>query len=214
MLFTDFIWDFDGMLFDTYPRMCGLFQRALRQMGCERPADEVMNAIKITVRQAARDYAARYGFDAQALLTLYHALDHAEPIDSIVPYPGAGEFLRAVMAQGGRHYLYTHRDAVAVEALRLHGLDDCFTGFVTADDHFPPKPAPNALLHLIRTFNLDPFRAVMLGDRDIDIEAAKNARLSGCLVDPGHYYDGYETPLRASCIDGLYAALDVPRLAR
>ena len=33
MRFTDYIWDFDGMLFDTYPRMCAAFRAALARQG-------------------------------------------------------------------------------------------------------------------------------------------------------------------------------------
>ena len=33
MKYINLIWDFDGMLFNTYPRMCASFVEALRRMG-------------------------------------------------------------------------------------------------------------------------------------------------------------------------------------
>jgi len=210
MRFTDYIWDFDGMLFDTYPRMRAAFSCALARQGCVRPDGEVMAAIKRSVRAAAALYAGQYGLDHARLMADYRAVEHASPPETIAPYDGAAAFLRAVLAQGGRHFLYTHRDHVALEALRRCGLDDCFSGAVTADDHFPVKPAPDALLSLMAKHAIAPERAVMLGDRSIDVEAAENAGIAGCLVDPEHFYDDYAAALRCESIAGLYALMDVP----
>ena len=105
MLFTDYIWDFDGTLFDTYPRISTSFREALRQLGCERPEAEILSAVKMSVRGAANDYARRYNLDAREINRLYHEIESALPIDDMTPYPGAEAFLRAVMARGGRHFL-------------------------------------------------------------------------------------------------------------
>ena len=209
MRFFDYIWDFDGTLFDTYPRMCAAFREALARQGCRRPEDEVMAAIKRSVRGAAEVYAARYALDKGRLLSDFHAIEHDMPPETIRPYEGAADFLRAVLARGGRHFLYTHRDATALEALKRWDMADCFTGLVTAADSFPAKPAPDALLHLMKIHAIAPARAVMLGDRDIDIEAAKNAGIAGCLVDPEHFYDDYPAPLRCDGIRDLYPLMEL-----
>jgi len=211
MRFTNYIWDFDGTLFDTYPRMRAAFAGALRLQGCERSADEIMAAIKRSVRSAAESYPEAFRLDKGRLSADYRAIEHAMPIETIIPYDGTDGFLRAVIAQGGRHFLYTHRDFTALEALRRCGLEDCFSGAVTADDRFPAKPAPDALLRLMSTYALVPASTVMLGDRDIDLEAAKNAGIAGCLVDPEHFYDAYPASLRCESIDGLYSLMVVAR---
>ena len=209
MRFDDYIWDFDGMLFDTYPRMRAAFGEALARQGCPRPVPEVMTAIKRSVRGAADAYAAQYGLDRARLIADFQAIEHAMPPETMVPYEGAADFLQAILARGGRHFLYTHRDATALEALKRWDMADCFTGLVTAADPFPAKPAPDALLHLMKIHAIAPARAVMLGDRDIDIEAAKNAGIAGCLVDPEHFYDDYPAPLRCDGIRGLYSLMDL-----
>ena len=204
MLFTNYIWDFDGTLFDTYPRISASFREALRRLGCERPEDEILAAVKQSVRGAANDYAQSYHLDAHEINRLYHEIESALPIDDMTPYPDTEAFLRAVMARGGRHFLYTHRDRGAMKALHNHHMADCFAGAITAEDPFPLKPAPDALLHLMTLSGIAPESAIMLGDRDIDIDAAKNAGIAGCLIDAGHYYDAYRTALRCECIDNLY----------
>lgn len=207
MRFTDYIWDFDGTLFNTYPRMQAAFSEALARQGCPRPPEEVMAAIKRSVREAAERYARRYNLDRPRLIDEFHGIEHAMPPETIVPYDGAEAFLRAVIARGGRHFLYTHRDAAAMAALARWNMADCFSGAVTADDRFPVKPAPDALLNMLRAYAIAPESAVMLGDRDIDLDAAKNAGIAGCLVDPEHFYDGYPAAMRAASIGELYGLM-------
>ncbi len=208
MLFTDYIWDFDGTLFDTYERISSAFREALHRLGCDRPHDEVLVAVKQSVRGAAARYAREYGLNEEAINRLYHDIEDALPVDDMIPFPGAQAFLQAVLARGGRHFLYTHRDQRALIALGNHGMASCFSGAITIEDPFPFKPAPDALLYLIKKHDIAPEKAVMLGDRDIDMDAALNAGLSGCLIDSGHYYDAYQkTPLRCESFDELYALM-------
>ncbi|HAX98844.1 MAG TPA: phosphoglycolate phosphatase, partial [Candidatus Atribacteria bacterium] len=42
MKYTEYIWDFDGTLFDTYPVMVKAFQRALRELGIEEKPDTLL----------------------------------------------------------------------------------------------------------------------------------------------------------------------------
>lgn len=209
MRYTDYIWDFDGMLFDTYPRMCAAFREALRQLGLVRPCDEVMGEIKRSIRGAAESYSARFGVDSQAITALYHTLEHEAPPDTMIPYADADRFLSKVVRHGRRNFLYTHRDFTALDALSRFHMDGYFSGAVTSDQAFPGKPAPDALLYLIDRYAIAPEGAVMLGDRDIDVDAAKNAGIAGCLVDPDHYYDAYDAPLRCECIADLFNLMQI-----
>ena len=52
MRYKHFIWDFDGMLFNTYPRLATAFDRVLRECGIEVPREELMERLKISVRAA------------------------------------------------------------------------------------------------------------------------------------------------------------------
>lgn len=209
MKFKTYIWDFDGMLFNTYPRMCTAFLKALSENGIGESRSQAMNAIKKSVRSAVKDYATRFGRDAGKLSADYHRIEDSMDSSTIIPYPDSFDFLSAVKAQGGRNFLYTHRNRVAIEALKRYDMFRLFDGFITADDPFPVKPAPDALLYLIRRYGFEPETAVMLGDRDIDILAAENAGIAGCLVDPEHFYTGFDTPLKCNEIKELYALLNV-----
>lgn len=203
MKYTDLIWDFDGMLFDTYPRMARAFQKALDEVGVTDDYDTVMARIKISVRQAAIDYANEHGLDQQRLMDLYHKYEHAMPVETMIPYDGICEMLKDAAAAGCRHYLYTHRDNTALEALERYEIRDLFVGAITILDPFPAKPAPDALLSLMKRHSVNADQALMLGDRDIDVKAARNAGIAGALYDPAHFYDDFENELRTDSVQGL-----------
>lgn len=209
MKYIHLIWDFDGMLFNTYPRMAKAFQKALSEMGVEDDYENIMARIKISVRQAAIDYAKEYNLDRAALSERYHLHEHAMPVETMVPYEGMCELLKDAVEAGCRHYLYTHRDDSALEALERYGIRDLFSGAITWLDHFPAKPAPDALLHLIKKHGLNPAECLMLGDRDIDVQAATNAGIAGALFDPAHFYDGFENELRADSVAALRQLLEI-----
>ena len=207
MKYTHLIWDFDGMLFNTYPRMATAFSTALRDFGFDAPSEDVMARIKKSVRKASHDYAEQLGIDADALFRQYHLREHAMPPETMKPYPGIPELLRDAARMGQKHYLYTHRDASALTALEAEGIRDLFSDAIIETDGFPAKPAPDALLNLMKRCALCPSECLMLGDRSIDVEAARNAGIAGCLFDPEHFYDDFENDLRTDSVNGLRALL-------
>ena len=78
---------------------------------------------------------------------------------------------------------------------------------MTSLDGFPAKPAPDALNFLIQKHGLDRAQCVMLGDRDIDLDAGKNAGIACALFDPEGFYPDYDTPWRFSDMAALRRAL-------
>ncbi|MBQ9197672.1 MAG: HAD-IA family hydrolase [Clostridia bacterium] len=204
MKYTHFFWDFDGTLFDTYPRVNRAIQNALNDIGIKASIETIEPLSKIMLRHTFHVLCP--GQEAQAW-ERYQAHAEEEGYVSMRPYPGAERLLRAVCAGGGRNYLYTHRDHTAQDALRHYGLERYFTDFVGKENGFPSKPAPDALQYLMKKHGLDPADCVMLGDRDIDLDSGKNAGMACALFDPGHYYDDYDTPWRFTDMLEMTAAL-------
>lgn len=203
MQYVNLIWDFDGTLFNTYPRMAASFRMALANLGVSADFDEVMRRLKRSFGFAVTHFSDANRLDCDALRARYAEIERGLDLNSIVPYEGVYELLRDVVQSGRRNFLYTHRDHVALDALARHDMDKFFTGFVTADDSFPSKPAPDAILSILERFDVDPETALMLGDRDIDVLAARNAGIDGALFDPEHFYDWFENRLRSASIGEL-----------
>ena len=203
MTFRHFIWDFDGTLFDTYPRMCLAFSMALKEQDCSADDGEILRRIKISTRYATGYFSERYALNEAKLREDYLSTERRLPVDGVRPYGGMDRLLDGVVLRGGRNYLYTHRDRSALAFLAAFGLDKLFSGFVTAEDAFAPKPAPDALNYIVDHWRIPPESAVMIGDRDIDMLCAREAGLGACLFDPDHYYDGFSADLRADSVAAL-----------
>lgn len=183
-----FIWDFDGMLFDTYPHTLAAFCETCRRYGVPFTEEEVFAHLKVTVWDAL----AFYGFTEEmtaAFYALENDLDFPPPGK---PYPMIPQILEQIVNNGGKNYLYTHRDRVAVQYLERYGLWGLFADAVTRELGFPHKPAPDAIEYLARKHNLPKGDCLMLGDRLIDIGAGRSAGVRTCLFD--EFGDLPETP--------------------
>lgn len=207
MKYRHFFWDFDGTLYDTYSRITRACVKTLQSLGAAASFDEVYPAVKRSLHLCFLRFAAPLGVEEQAFLARYHDFSELEGAESIRPYPGAVEALRAVIAGGGWNYLYTHRGASALPWLRHDGLEALFLDRVTGLDGFPAKPAPDALNYLIGKHALDRTDCVMVGDRDIDLDAGKNAGIACALFDPEDFYPDYDTPWRFRDMEALRKTL-------
>ena len=204
MKFTDFFWDFDGTLFDTYPRVNRAIQNALKDIGVTASLETIAPLAKIRLRQVFQALCPDLEEEGWQR---YLAHAEEEGYDSMRPYPGVLRLLQSICEHGGRNYLYTHRDHTSLDALRHYGMDKYFTDSVTRESGFPSKPAPDALKYLMEKHGLDPANCIMLGDRDIDLDSGKNAGMACALFDPGHYYDQYDAPWRFTAMFEMTACL-------
>ena len=202
MKYTHLFWDFDGTLYNSYPQIIAALQRTMAEAGLPIPSpEEALPLLKHSVYHTVKHYADRYNKEVQPLLAAFrcqHALETEFP-----PYNGLGNCLTKLADAGCRHYLYTHRDRLAIRLLERDGLWSLFTGAVTADDGFPHKPAPDALLYLLKHHSLDAAQCVMIGDRGIDIESGVNAGIAGAVFDPESLYFGPDVPILAKSMAEL-----------
>ncbi|BDZ31015.1 HAD-IA family hydrolase [Lactiplantibacillus sp. WILCCON 0030] len=178
----EFIWDFDGTLMDTYPAMVSAFQRAVQNLGGELTRTEIYTMMRQqSLGFAEREVAKRYGWELSALRAGYQQY---EPVlQAPVAFDGAKTVLAKIKAVGGHNYLMTHRDQVALTYLAKADLKQYFDDYVTGEQPFPRKPDPAALNYLLDKNGVTHSEAVMVGDRNLDIEAGHRAHASGYLFD-------------------------------
>ena len=197
MQYRHFFWDFDGTLYDTYGRITRAAQKALADLGLPVSFGEVYQHVKRSLHTVYLTYAQPHSITEETFMKAYRSHSESEGPESMALYPGARAFLEAVLENGGKNYLYTHRGYdSAFAALNRDGITPLFADFVTSRDGFPSKPAPDALLHLTGKHALPLENCIMMGDRDIDLEAAQNAGMDACLFDPDDFYADYAAPLR------------------
>ena len=207
MQYRHFFWDFDGTLFDTYGRITRASVNALNSLGAAASFDQVYPVVKRSLDTCYRVFAQPLKVDQNTFQDYYHRYSESEGAESIRPYPGAKEALQAVLDAGGKNYLYTHRGGSAARWLAHDGMTALFADQVTRQDGFPSKPAPDALNYLAQKHGLNKAQCIMIGDRDIDLDAGKNAGMACALFDPDHAYDDYAAPYRFTDMETLRKTL-------
>ena len=178
MQYTTYLWDFDGTLFDSYPHIAAAFETVLTRDGIPFDHETVLERLYVLFSCAKEEYGLTDGQYGEFMELAFSW--SVRP--AVTPFPGAAAVLRAICENGGRNYLYTHRNRSAWTYLRLYGLDKYFSGGVDSTMHFPGKPAPDAVEFLCAHYGLDKEKTLMVGDREIDVLSGVNAGCAGCLL--------------------------------
>ncbi len=207
---THFLWDFDGTVMDTYPAyvhaLCGI----AAELGLPLSPGRCLSLQKISLSHAVGVIAAESGQAEARVWDAVKAADFRTELLRSQPVKGIPELLRALCARGAKHYLVTHHDLDCLQLLKSCGLMDCFTGWVTAENGFPRKPAPDSIEYLLGKYCIDPRNAVMIGDRPLDTEAGRAAGILSILLDEDDRFAGTACDLRVSDIPSLHRLLFPP----
>lgn len=199
-MISEFIWDFDGMLFDTYPHTTAALCEYFRRHGKVIDPEEAFSQLKISIRKAF----SHFGMTKEGEREFYEIEDDLDFTPHGVPYEGVSEMLRFISENGGRNYLFTHRDKVAVQYLDKYGLTPLFTDFVTREMDFPFKPAPDGIIYLLEKHSLKKESCLMLGDREIDCLSGLNAGISSLLFDEFSSLKNSEYTFYETNMDGVF----------
>ena len=180
----NYLWDFDGRLFDTYPAMVDGAWQALKDFGISMDKKEIYFKMK--------KYSTSYlinesNLNAREFNELFHRYEK-ESTEVSRPFPETKQVLEMLKDNGGRHFILTHRLTESTWGLlKEHRLAHLIEEVVGIDQDFPRKPDPASLNYLIDTFHLERTDTMMIGDRRLDIEAGKNAGVATCLYDIDHF---------------------------
>ncbi len=178
-MYNTFIWDFDGTIFDSYPHITAAMYKMAHRCGIEGSPKEMRDSLEVDYKTAYADF----NLTEEQIIEFrgYERDTELEP--KIVPFRKSEMVLKAVCDAGKKNYIYTHRAKESTFFyLEKFGFMKYFEDFITADDGFLPKPNPNALNFLATKCGIDVKKALMIGDREIDVLAGVNAGMTGCLI--------------------------------
>ncbi|QDP40120.1 HAD-IA family hydrolase [Radiobacillus deserti] len=178
-MYKHIIWDFDGTLFDTYPVMAKTFKELLEERGIDEPIVDIVKQMKVSMSSAINYYEKKYQIDEDFVNT-YKSQRKGVELELSKPFEGIEEICKYIHTTNRRNYLYTHRGESSIELLKMYGLYDYFSDFITSQNDFERKPSPEAIRYLMQKFKMDEAEALMIGDRDLDLLAGKNAGISAC----------------------------------
>jgi phosphoglycolate phosphatase len=188
---TALVFDLDGTLVDSLPDLQAALNQTLREIG--KPPltpDAVRRMIGDgTAMLIARGLAAsgappdRDGRQLRRFLALYEAA----PVARTRPYPDVPAVLAALAAAGHALAICTNKPQSATLAvLRGLGLERHFAAIVGGDLLPVRKPDPGHLLGALERLGMSAADAVMIGDNENDVAAAKGAGVPVIVMRYGY----------------------------
>jgi pyrophosphatase PpaX len=170
------LFDLDGTVVDTLPHILASFRHATTDvLGAPLPDDELMHYVGIPLAEQMRRFTGDEE-TAGRLLASYREFNHRTHDEMARLYPNTVATLRALAAADVPMGIVTSKSShMAHRAIALFDLGRYFSAVVTADDTPVHKPDPLPVLTGARLLNVDPTRAIYVGDSPMDIQAGNAA---------------------------------------
>lgn len=178
--------DWDGTLFDSTQLIVRCIQRAVADVGGQVPSDQAAAyVIGMGLAQALAHAAPDVPVVKYPQLNARYRHHYGASQNELTLFQGVLELLAELKAR--RHWL-----AVATgksrrgldESLHAVELKSLFDGSRTADETCG-KPDPRMLHELMRQFDIEPARTLMIGDTTHDLQMAMNAGCASVAVSYG-----------------------------
>ena len=180
------IFDFDGTLADTRLNIVLTMRETMRALRLPE-ADEAACAGTIGLR--LKDGFGRLlpGVPDETLdrcVSTYRRLfDERKRTMPPQPFPGAVGLLASLRARGVLLAIASSRSSFTLAPMiRDMGLVGAFDAVVCGDDVARAKPAPDAVLAILRRLDIPPAAALVVGDMPVDIEMGRAAGVRTCGV--------------------------------
>ena len=171
---TGVLFDVDGTLIDTTYLHTVAWWEALRQHDADVPMAEIHRAIGMGSDKLL-DHLLGHDRDRSGddLMSTAHDVLYGAWWERLRPLPGASDLLRAVAKRGLAVVLASSAKESELERLRrVIDADDVITAATSSADAEQSKPAPDILQAALDQSDVDPRRALFVGDSVWDVKAA------------------------------------------
>ena len=183
------VFDMDGTLIDSVGDIAAAINRMRASYGLSAlTRDAVVGMVgsgaRVLVAKATADAP---GLDQDEAFRCYRHEYDTHLVDSTTLYPGVPKGLESLRSAGFRLAVYTNKPhGSSLHILKQLHTEDLFSAVVGADSGFPLKPAPDALLHILRETGSEPGRSWMVGDNWTDVESGHAAGLRTAFCSWGY----------------------------
>ncbi|CAM3969502.1 HAD-IIIA family hydrolase [Pseudoalteromonas byunsanensis] len=180
------IFDWDGTIMDSVPKIVNTLKLAAKSVGVTVPSDERAAAIIGLSLDTA--VATLFPHDNEHWPSLAQAYQHQYKYGDNTETPlfdGAQDYLRSLKAQGVLLAVATGKGRAGLENMFAKtGLGDCFVTTRTADDA-KSKPNPDMIQQILAELDVEPQDALMIGDSLLDMKMAYNAGIDAIAMSCG-----------------------------
>ncbi len=169
------VFDVDGTLVDSNYLHCIAWLRAFREHGYDVPAASIHRCVGMGAERLVTTLVG----EPDEAVEKSHAERYGDLYRELCALPGAADLLHVVRRRGGEVVLATSAKPDEVGAL-LWALDaDMSISVVTsAADVAAAKPEPEVFQVALRSADLEPGSAIVVGDTVWDVEAARRAGMA------------------------------------
>lgn len=184
------IFDFDGTLADTKENIILTFQMTMKELGVEiKSRQECAATIGLTLEDAFKVLYPGMAAEKYILLRDTYRRIFKENRKILVPglFPEVMETLEELRRRGYLMSIASSRQLPSLHSfLEDMKIAHLFEYAVGGDNVEHPKPAPDAVLQILRHYNLSAEEAFVVGDMPFDINMATNAGVKSCGVTWGN----------------------------
>ena len=188
-MYNAVIFDLDGTLLDTLDDLWTAVNAALTKFSLPlRTREEVRsfvgNGIVKLMERAAGEVEKEVFDGALAEFKRYYG-EHCE--DKTKPYEGIIELLRALQAKGIQTAVVSNKADFAVKKLAKGYFEGLLKYAVGENEEagIHKKPAPDSLLSVMESMGVGTDSTVYIGDSEVDIFTAQNAKMEMICVTWG-----------------------------
>jgi HAD superfamily hydrolase (TIGR01509 family) len=168
------LFDVDGTLVDTTYLHAVAWWEALRQFDHDVPMANIHRGIGMgSDKLLDHLLGEQRDHDDDEAMTTAHEVLYGAWWERLRPLPGAADLLRAVAGRGLTVVLASSaKDAELTKLRAVVGADDVIAAATSSSDAEQSKPAPDILQAALDQSDVDPHRAVFVGDSVWDVRAA------------------------------------------
>lgn len=188
MAYRLLLFDMDGTILNTLTDLTDSLNRALALCGLPPHSEKAVRSFVGDGIPKLVERGVPAGSDEEivkAVLAAFHADYSRHCADRTQPYPGIPELLRRLRAAGYTLAVLSNKADYAVAELCRRYFPSLFDLAIGQREGVPKKPHPAGVERALRETGCPPNEAVLIGDSDVDVQTAKNARIDCFAVEWG-----------------------------
>lgn len=179
------IFDWDGTVMDTVPKIVNTVKLVAKKHHLEAPSDHAIRGIiGLSLETAIAQLFGETSPITKLASTYKHIYLHEDDTPSAL-FPHVKACLASLKQRGYTLAVATGKSRVGLNRLMAEtGLENYFSATRTACE-CASKPSPEMILEICDELAIAPNHAVMIGDTDIDMTMANNAKVTSIGVTFG-----------------------------
>lgn len=204
------MFDYDGVLVNSFTLAClanELIANELRRLSLSENEEVYRDLFETNWKEALAKLGIVRTLDVQRAEEIYHTIVQRYR-NSITLYPDVLELLKTLHERGYKLAIVSNNAEYLIRE-RLNQLDILKYFDLVLDHTHGVKPEIQQIVKCLHHFNAQPGEAVLIGDMDGDILAAKRAKLKRAIAVTYGYHPKHRLHLADVLVDSPLKILEV-----